>query len=381
MNHQKHLFDLDETTTYLNGAYMAPQLKSVTSIGIERLKRKARPNKITETDFFQDKEVLRERFAQLIACDDPQRIAIIPSASFGIGTAMHNIPFTSGDEIIVLEEQFPSNFYIWKQLETQGVTVTTIPAPSNQQGRGLEWNQRILKAINTRTKCVAIPHCHWADGTKYDLETIREATAKVNAYLIIDGTQSVGALPFSIKTIQPDALICAGYKWLLGPYSIGVAYYGERFDQGVPLDNNWMNHEGAEDFANLVNYNQNFKPKAARFDIGESSNFVLVPMLSEAIQQLLEWTPEAIQAHCKDISEATIHSLKNAGYTIEESAYRASHLFGIYLPNGKNIDTLKEVISGAGVFVSYRGNAIRISPNVYNTKEDMDLLTQCFLKI
>lgn len=358
---------------------MAPQLKSVTSIGMEQLHQKSRPNQITEADFFKNKEILRERFAQLIHCEDSQRIAIIPSASFGICTAMHNIPFESGDEIIVLEEQFPSNIYSWKQLESRGVIVTSIAAPQIHPGRGKDWNDRILNAINPKTKCVAIPHCHWADGTKFDLKSIREITRKVGAYLIIDGTQSVGALPFSVKDLQPDALICAGYKWLLGPYSIGVAYFGERFDHGTPLDNNWMNHEGAENFSNLVNYNHTLKPKAVRYDIGESSNFILVPMLSEAIMQLLAWTPAAIQNYAKDISEESCNTLKNAGYFIEEPTYRGHHLFGIYLAPHHRIADIKARLSKATIFVSYRGNAIRISPNVYNTKEDMDRLLKCFL--
>ena len=79
-------------------------------------------------------------------------------------------------------------------------------------------------------------HIHWADGTLFDLIAIRKKADKVGAKLIIDGTQSVGALPFSVKEIQPDALIVGGYKWLLGPYSIGMAYYADTFNNGEPLE-------------------------------------------------------------------------------------------------------------------------------------------------
>ena len=177
LSHQKDLFALAENVTYLNGAYMSPQLRSVEKIGIENLKRKSEPYTISESDFFSEKIILKQRFAKLIECNDPESIAIIPSVSYGIATALHNIPFNKGDEIIVLEEQFPSNYYAWKQLEKQkGVRIKTIVAPPIVSGRGKQWNIQLLEAITTKTKCVAIPHVHWADGTKFDLVSVRKRT-------------------------------------------------------------------------------------------------------------------------------------------------------------------------------------------------------------
>ena len=189
----------------------------------------------------------------------------------------------------------------------------------------------------------------------------------------------MSAMPFSISEIQPDALICAGYKWLMGSYGLGLAYFGERFYNGSPLENNWISHEGSEDFSNLVNYNENFKPKSARFDMGESSNFVFTPMLSEAIRQLLIWTPKAIQKYCKSITEDVLPVFEKNGFFIEDANFRGHHLFGIYLPNDVSMKLLKENILNKNIFVSYRGQAIRIAPNVYNTKEDIEKLVSCFI--
>lgn len=377
---QKHLFSLNNEITYLNGAYMSPQLKAVEQIGIDYLQKKSQPSDILAADFFSEKEVLRSRFAQLISANDPQRIAILPSVSFGIGTAMKNIPFEKGDEIVVLEEQFPSNYYTWQQLKLDlGVVVTTITAPALLPGRGKRWNDQILEAISPKTKCVAVPIVHWADGTLFDMKAIREKTNEVGAYLIIDGTQSIGAMAFSVEEIKPDALICAGYKWLMGAYGLGVGYFGQRFDHGTPLDNNWMNHEDAEDFSNLVNYNDNFKPKAARYDIGESSNFIMVPMLAEGIKQLLTWTPQSIQDYCDSITKDAIEQLRQKACFIEEANHRGRHLFGIYLPKGSNMEVVKAKIADKNILVSIRGNAIRVSPNLYNSKEDLEKLVSCFI--
>ncbi|HBX65139.1 MAG TPA: aminotransferase, partial [Balneolaceae bacterium] len=92
-----------------------------------------------------------------------------------------------------------------------------------------------------------------------------------------------------------DALICAGYKWLMGPYSIGLAYYGPALDDGNPVEENWINRYESENFANLVNYNDEYQPGALRYEVGEHSNFILVPMMLKAVQQLNQWGVENIQ--------------------------------------------------------------------------------------
>ena len=265
---KKQLFSLSENVIYLNGAYMSPLLKSVEQIGIEAISIKGNPQMLTESDFFSGQVVLKKRFSQLIEAESDQNIAIIPSVSYGISTVANNISLKKGDEILVLKEQFPSNIYAWKRRENEtGCLVKTIEAPKIGLNRAKKWNELILNTINSKTKVVAIPQLHWADGTYFDLKAIREKTNSVNAYLIIDGTQSVGAFPFSVKEIQPDALICAGYKWLMGPYSSGVAYYSDRFNDGAPIEESWMNHEGRENFSQLVNYNYNYTPKAGRYDV------------------------------------------------------------------------------------------------------------------
>ena len=165
----------------------------------------------------------------------------------------------------------------------------------------------------------------------------------------------------------------------MGSYGLGVAYFGERFYGGSPIENNWISHKGSEDFANLVNYNEEFNGKSARYDMGESSNFILTPMLSEAIRQVIEWTPNAIQGYCKSITQNVLPNLERNGFFIEDSEFRGHHLFGIYLPKNVSIEAMKKKISEKNIFVSYRGNAIRIAPNVYNTKEDIEKLISCFL--
>ena len=148
---------------------------------------------------------------------------------------------------------------------------------------------------------------------KFDLKAIREKTKLHNSLLVIDGTQSIGAMPFDINEIKPDALICSGYKWLMGPYSLGLAYYSERFDEGVPIEEHWLNREKSYDFAKLVDYQPEYRNGANRYSVGEQSNLVLVPMLLAGINQLLDWKVNNIQEYCEQASSNAINELKNTG--------------------------------------------------------------------
>lgn len=379
LHNQKHLFTLDEDITYINGAYMSPMLKKSEQAGIEWILKKQSPNRISPNDFFENSEILRNEFSRLINCIDPNYCAIISSVSYGIATVVNNISLNKGDEIVVVNEQFPSNYYSWDVAANKSGAKLKIISTTNEKERGKSWNENILNAINASTKVVTMPHVHWTDGTKFDLEAIRKACDNVNAYLIIDGTQSVGAMPFDVQEIRPDALVCAGYKWLLGPYSIGMAYYGERFHGGKPIEESWLNRLGSENFANLANYESNYLPSSLRYEMGEHSNFILVPMLIKSIEQLNEWTPQAIQDYCQSITALAIKKLVKAGFWVEEENYRSSHIFGIRVDN-LDVQQVKAKLEAAKIYVSIRGNAIRIAPNVYNTEEDMEALVNCLLE-
>lgn len=380
MNCQKHLFSLPEGHHYLNCAYMSPLLKTVAEAGIQGIRKKQQPWHITQTDFFSHTTRLRELFARLVNAEKANQIAVLPATSYGISTIAKNLPKASGKEILVVGEQYPSNIYPWRRwCEESGGSIKTITAPQGFEGRSQKWNERILDAITDDTLMVALGNIHWTDGTLFDLQSIGKRAREAGAYFVIDGTQSVGALPIDVQDLHLDALICSGYKWLMGPYSIALGYFGERFMDGIPLEEGWIERKGSEDFAGLVNYVDSYKPGSIRYDVGESSNFILVPMMIKALEQILEWDPQHIQNYCKTLTGDLVEKLPSRGYKIENPEWRTHHLFGIYLPDHIAPKELQEKLSNENIHVSVRGSAIRISPNVYNNKTDIKVLQDLLL--
>ena len=380
MECQKHLFNLGDDVCYLNGAYMSPLLKSVEEAGIEGILMKRDPSKFQVEHFFEPQIHLKTKFSQLIGSNEPERIAIIPSVSYGLANVTNNLKAKAGQKIIIAGEQFPSNYYPWKKVADEKDLILSIITPSaSDTTRGEKWNDMLEEAIDSDTVAVSLSHVHWADGSLFDLKRVREKLNRVGGILVVDGTQSIGALPFNQSEIEADAIICAGYKWLMGPYSIGLAYMGPYFDKGKPVEESWINRIKSDDFANLSEYQHEYRSKAKRYDIGESSNFILIPMMKAAIEQLLNWDPFQYQAYCKRITEPTIQNLRSKGFWIDELPYRASHLFGIRFSKKMDMKFVKRVMDEKKIKVSIRGNAIRVSPGVYNTQEDLQKLADVLI--
>lgn len=373
---QRHLFDLSPEITYLNCAYLSPLLNSCITEGIKGMRRKSRPYEVVKEDFFDPLEELKVAFAELIDCENHQRIAFQPSASYGIATVVKNLRPIKNGNIVLLQEQFPSNVYAYRDFAARhGIQIRTV-RPAKPGSTEHRWNEGILRAIDDYTICVSCPHIHWSDGSIIDLKMIRQKTSHHGALLIVDGTQSVGAMPFSISDVKPDALICAAYKFLLGPYSTCLSYYGPAFDDGNPLEYNWITREQSDRFGNLVEYQDAFRPLAFRYNMGECSNFIMIPMLLESIRQLVKWNPSRIQAYCQDLVSPFLKAIKEKGYDFAESD-RANHLFGIYLSEKVDPEVVTEALVKQKIYVSFRGKAIRISPYLYNDDNDLDRLLQC----
>jgi selenocysteine lyase/cysteine desulfurase len=376
MDCQKRLFSLPHNHHYLNGAYFSPILKSVEEAGIAGIRQKREPWQVQPNDFFEHSARLKSLFAQLVHAEKANQIAILPATSYGISTVAHNLPKKAkGKKIIVVGEQYPSNYYPWKRYcEQSGCQIETITAPTEFKNRAQKWNDRIVDAIDSETLMVAMANIHWTDGTLFDLKAIGERARDVDAYFVIDGTQSVGALPFDIRDLQADALICSGYKWLMGPYSTALGYFGERFADGLPLEEGWIERKGSENFAELVNYTDEYKPGAARYDVGQSSNFILVPMMIKALEQILEWQSKNIQNYCRKLTNQLTEELPQLGYQIEDANSRTHHLFGIHLPEHIQPKELQQKLTENNIHVSVRGSALRVSPNVYNDEADIAAL-------
>jgi len=364
----QHLFDIPQDIVYLNCASLSPQLKSVTEAGKWGVQRKASPWQIKARDWFDDAEDLRALLARILNTE-PGGVALVPSVSYGVSIAAANLPAGKGQQILLLDQEYPSNYYSWHELaKTSGASLTMV-----KKGAG-DWTEAIIAAIDASTAIVSIPNCHWTNGALIDLEKVSERTHAAGAALVIDASQTLGAYPLDIRRIDPDFLVSVGYKWLLGPYGLGYLYAAPKWRrEGRPIEYSWLAKAGSDNFAQLVNYRDEFREGARRFDMGEYSGFINLPMAKQALSQILDWGVINIQSALREITGKIEANARLLGMDFPAYPGRVDHMIGLDFP-GAFPEEIKEELGAKNIFVGMRGKSIRVAPYLYTRDSDIEKL-------
>jgi len=367
---QKHLFDIPDDVSYLACAAMSPLLKTVRHAGSGGLDRKFHPWDF-ERDILEDEsENLRLLFARLIGAQT-EDIAIVPSASYGVATAATNLRVGAGRNIVILQDQFPSNVYSWLRLagEYSGRVVVVARPPD------WDWTTAVLAKITPQTDVVSLPPCHWLDGSALDLARIGRRCREIGAAFVVDATQAVGAMAIDLADWQPDYLMCSGYKWLMCPYSISFLYVAPHRQNDQPLEIHGQNRGFGSTPDGGIDYFTGYMAGARRFDMGERTNFINLPMAVAGLEQVNAWGSDNIQQTLTPLTQRVAREACDRGWSCPDDAHRVGHIIGITPPFAIT-DQMVADLESAGVYVTRRGSGLRIAPHVYNNLEDINRLYQ-----
>lgn len=372
---QRHLFSIPRDVAYLNTAYMSPLLNDAVAAGDAGLRLKQTPWSLTIPDFFGPVTEARGLFAELMNAD-AAGVAIVPSASYGVATAARNIPVAAGQKIVMLADQFPSHVYSWRKLAARNdASIVTVAPPSGRAA-----TESVLAAIDENCAIAALPNVLWTDGAKVDLEAVRRRCDETGAALVLDLTQSAGAMAIDFARVRPDFAVVAGYKWLMCPYTTGFLYVDPKWREGEPLEEGWITRKGAENFSTLVEYQDDYQPGAERYDMGERANFALMPAVVAALRQLKAWNIGRIEATLAARNTVLSARLGDLGLSPTPDAARGPHFLGAALPAGAPDDIVAQ-LAARRVFVSERGGALRVTPHLYNDDTDSDRLIEALKAI
>jgi selenocysteine lyase/cysteine desulfurase len=364
------MFEVDDEVSYFNTANLSPLLRKVREAGEEALDRRSRPWTISAADWFSDVEQLRSACARLIRAATDE-VALVPATSYGLSVAARNLHAGPGDRVLVLDKEFPSNYYTWRRFtqRTGAELVVITRAP------GQTWTAAILDAVDERVAITSIPNVHWTNGAQVDLQRVAPALREAGSAFVIDASQSLGALSLDVRSLRPDAVVAVGYKWLLGPFSLGYLYLDPRLHDGEPLEENWLLRAGSEDFSRLVDYQDDYLPGSRRYDVGQRTNFQLTPMGLVAFQQLLDWTVPRVTATLQMRTNEIAAKAEGFGLMTTPSDERAPHMLGVdFAPEAA--DRVATALRRANVIASMRGSSLRISPHLHNNDNDVSRLLE-----
>jgi selenocysteine lyase/cysteine desulfurase len=159
-------------------------------------------------------------------------IALVPATSYGLAVAARNLTAAPGEQVLVLAEEYPSNYYTWKRFCQRTHAELVVVA----REAGQSWTEAVVARIGEQARIVAVPNVHWTNGSLLELGAVARAVRRAGAALVVDASQSLGAMPLDVAAIQPDFVVSVGYKWLLGPFGLGCLYVAEQHRDGEPLE-------------------------------------------------------------------------------------------------------------------------------------------------
>ncbi len=359
------LFDLPGGLVWLNSAYLCARAIPVAEAVAAAVSRPL--SEVAVTDFFTPGERMRKLFSSLVG-GDADGVALIPSASYGVATAASALGTGEGDRVLMLEEQFPAMVYPWTD---RGAEPVFVKRPLDD-----DWTTAVLDHLDESISVVSAPACHWTDGTRLDLEAVGEAARAVGARLVLDLSQSLGMASFDAGAVQPDFVVCVGYKWLLGPPGMSYLWASQENRGGRPLDGNWMSRAGSDDFSRVHEYRWELASGARRYDAGQSWNLWLSEAACRALEIVTGVGSERLSAHCRLLTDHLAEESASLGLVAPRPEFRSAHLVGLRLPEGADPRSLVDELADRSVFVSVRGNSVRVSAHMWNTPADIDRLLE-----
>jgi selenocysteine lyase/cysteine desulfurase len=363
-----------EDATYLNLAGQSPMPKVSLKAVQSALEAKKFPHHKPDSTFFEVPGRIRAGIAQIIGAR-PEEIAVTSGASTGAVAVAHALQWKPGDEVITAQSEFPLQYTTWKPMEQrEGLKLKIVSA----QDRFITADD-LIAAMTPKTRLVSVSHVRYNDGSLLDAAKVAKACHAQGALLLLDVSQSCGAIPMNVNELGADFLICAGYKWLLGPFGTGF-FWVKREHLGMvrPDPFYWMAVDGSDNFAALNFADPKPAASAKRWDSAEWAsyfNFNLVAM-DTSVDFAVRAGAETVAAHNHKLIDVLFERLPKDRCVIaspHEAARRGP--YGCFAARSleKTVE-LYDQLRKEHVIVSLRDGNIRVSPYLYNTEQDIDRL-------
>jgi selenocysteine lyase/cysteine desulfurase len=370
MDYRKEFFDFEDVA-YLNCAAQGP-LPRCTAEAIERMMAiKTRPDRMRDDIYFRLPEEARTELAALFG-GRPHDYAITNGASDGVFAVARGLAWERGDEVLVGEDDFPSNFFPWAQLAERGVSLRVLSAEG-----GPVRAAQFLNALGRRTRVAAVSMVSYNTGYRLDIERLGHACRENGTILLADLSQAAGAVSLRLgaeaAALPIDVAVCAGYKWLLSPYGTGFAWFHpEVLGRLAVTDVYWQAVEGAANFNKLPRTGWKLAPGARRFDSTETASFLNLAAMIASLQFLRQVGVKTIERHAMGLLDRLIEHLP-AGCRVASALEprERSTIMAVEAPDAAATARLHRALLAARVIVSLREDRLRISPNIYNTGSDI----------
>lgn len=351
---------------YLNNASTGPlPTRAVRAMG-ELTALRATPWKISQEMQFGVLDRARDLSARLVGATAAE-IAMMVNTSYGLNLAARALPLEQGDVVLTFDREFPANIYPWMALAPRGVTLRRVPCVD-----GLP-DEAALHALldEPGVRVVTVSWVSFATGGAVDLARLGAACRARGIYFVVDAIQGLGARTLDVRAAHIDILACGAQKWLLGPWGTGFVYVRDALVRQLePNAVGWMAPRGTDDFSRLTDYDLTWRDDARRFEV------ITLPFqdfagMNASLELIHELGPARVEAHVASLADLIVEWADATGgvrlVTPRERARRA----GIVAVAPGDPAAASRRLTTAGVAHSMREGAIRLSPHLYNTRDEV----------
>lgn len=353
-------------TTYLDTAAHGVMPRATAAAVQRSLEANLRPDRFDDADFFAVTNRLRTSLARLVG-GSPHEIALTTGATTGLQALAHALRWQPGDEIVTATNEFPIQYTSWKPLEKRAGAVLKVVEP-----------RHVIDAITPRTRVVSVSHVRFDDGALLDVRPLADACHARGALLVLDVSQSCGAIPVDVKAFGIDAMVGAGYKWLLSPYGTGFFWVSDALlDALLPGPFSWA-AQSATTLGTMNFVDPEPSRDAKRWDAAEAATDLNLNLMAmSASLDLVAGFGDAVVRHGRQLIDALFARLPEHCTPVSPLSAEARGPFGCFVTRGaETTAALHERLRRANVVVSLRGGRIRVAPHLFNTVGDIERLVE-----
>ncbi len=359
-------FPQSDALCYLNHAAMGPWPQRT----IDELTRFAKENLEFGASHYDRwlkvERGLRTGLAQLINAPSIDDIALLKNTSEGLSVIAYGIDWRVGDEILLLDQEFPSNRIVWQSLRSQGVVVKIIDTRCDDDVETL-----LIDYCTERTRLITVSSVQYATGLRVDLQRLSQHCRDNSILFCVDAIQSLGVLPFDLSQTPADFVVADGHKWLLGPEGIALFYCAEKRRKELALKQYGWHMVKA-----LGNYDKDdwqVADSARRFECG-SPNMLGIHALNASISVLLEVGIDEVARRAMANTRYLIAGLSDiSGINLLSCTDEGRHgaIVTFSYPNIAS-DAFYSALRKEAIICAHRGGGVRFSPHCYNSKQHLD---------
>jgi selenocysteine lyase/cysteine desulfurase len=336
------------------------------------LETKRFPHHINDSVWFEAPNRIRASLSKMIGAK-PEDFAPTTGASIGVAAVAHGLTWKPGDEIITAEGEFPLQYATWKPMEEREGVKLKIAAPRDR----FITADDLIAAMTPRTRVISVSHVRFDDGSLLDASRVAAACHAQGAILVLDASQSCGAVPMDVNELGADFLVCAAYKWLLSPYGTGFFWAkSEHLDTLRPGPLYWMSQIAAT-FSKLNFVDPKPSRSAKRWDAAEASTYFTFNLtaMAASVDFVLRVGPELVLEHNRKLIAFLFERLPKDCVPASTLDHAQRGPYGCFTARtAEKTAEPYEKLRKENVVVSMREGRIRISPHLFNSEQDIDRL-------